>query len=124
MSYYSQQFVDDRKKNLEERKTQVINQLKSFANQDPHQSTNFNADFPKYGDEEDDNAAEVAAFEGSLFLEKTLETSLEMINKALAKIGDGTYGQCEKCGEYITEERLIAMPTATRCTNNNCKRTK
>lgn len=124
MSYYSPQFLEERRNNLESRKIAVINQLKSFADPDPRQASNFNADFPKYGDDEDENAAEVAAYEGNLYLEETLETSLEMVNKAIDKIANGTYGLCEKCGSYINEERLIAMPTATRCANGNCKKNK
>jgi RNA polymerase-binding transcription factor DksA len=124
MSYYSPQFFEERKKDLEERKDKILNQLKSFTNADPHKFNNFNADFPNYGDDEDENAAEVATFEGNLYLEETLETSLEMINRALKKIEDGTYGLCEKCHSYISEGRLIAMPTATRCANGNCKKAK
>lgn len=122
MTNFSQQSLEEIKKDLNERKNKLVEQLKSFANPDPHQKGNFNSDFPKYGDDEDDNAAEVAAFEGNLHLEETFETSLEMINRALKKIEDGGYGLCEKCGLAIDEERLRAMPTATRCANKNCGR--
>lgn len=37
---------------------------------------------------------------------------LEEIDDALRRIDDGTYGQCERCGKPIDEERLKAMPTA------------
>jgi len=124
MSNYSQKFLEERRNDLKGRKVAILNQLKSFADPDPRQASNFNADFPKYGDDEDENAAEVAAFEGNLFLEETLETSLEMVEKAINKIANNTYGLCEKCGSYISEERLIAMPTATRCTNTNCKKNR
>ena len=33
------------------------------------------------------------------------------IDEALARIDDGTYGQCARCGKPIDEERLKAMPT-------------
>ena len=122
MTSYSKQFLEERKKDLEERKEKLIEQLKSFASQDPKQANNFNSGFPQFGDDEDENAAEVAAFEGNLHLEETFETSLEMINKAFKKIEDGTYGTCEKCSSQIDEERLTAMPTATRCANGNCKK--
>ena len=122
MAQFSEQFLNERKKDLEDRKAKLTSQLKSFAEQDPHQKKNFNTDFPQYGDDEDENAAEVAAFEGNLHLEETLETSLEMIDRALQKINDGSYGVCEKCGSVIDEGRLKVMPTATRCANKNCKR--
>jgi DnaK suppressor protein len=37
---------------------------------------------------------------------------IEDIDDALLRIDDGTYGQCERCGKPIDEERLKAMPTA------------
>jgi len=37
---------------------------------------------------------------------------LQEINHALEKIEKGTYGICEMSGELISDERLMAMPTA------------
>lgn len=37
------------------------------------------------------------------------------IDKALARIEDGTYGVCESCGEPIGKMRLMAFPRATLC---------
>jgi len=122
MAGYTKQFLEEQKKILEERKKKLLGQLKAFANQDPKQKENFTSGFPKFGDDEDDNAAEVAAFESNLYLEETLETSIEMVNKALKKIDDGSYGFCEKCGAKIDDGRLKAMPTATRCANGSCKK--
>lgn len=41
--------------------------------------------------------------------------TLEQINWALARIDEGTYGTCEECGADIPQERLVALPLATRC---------
>lgn len=40
---------------------------------------------------------------------------IRMINAALARIADGSYGICVACGEPISEERLEAVPHAPRC---------
>ena len=40
---------------------------------------------------------------------------LYQIDRALARIDDGTYGVCESCGEPIGKERLKFMPRATLC---------
>jgi len=114
-SNLSQAFLNNIKENLLERKAKLKAQLNTFAEKDPKQEDNYNSDFPEFGDKEDENAAEVAVFESNLSLEDTLEQSLEMINRALQKIKNGTYGLCEKCGEIINEERLKIMPTATKC---------
>lgn len=46
--------------------------------------------------------------------------TLEQIDRALARIENGTYGVCEDCGERIHTERLQALPFATQCVD--CKR--
>jgi len=40
---------------------------------------------------------------------------LDKINKALAKIEDGSFGTCEECGEEISIKRLEARPETTLC---------
>ena len=46
---------------------------------------------------------------------RTLESGLERIERALAKLGEGTYGTCDGCGAPIPEARLRAMPDSTLC---------
>ena len=53
-------------------------------------------------------------------LEENSEHVLKAIDAALAKIGAGTFGICETCGQPIAEERLMAIPYATQCID--CKR--
>ncbi len=40
---------------------------------------------------------------------------IDMIDKALARINDGSYGYCEITGERIGLKRLEIQPTATLC---------
>jgi len=40
---------------------------------------------------------------------------IRMIQAALKRIEDGTYGECVNCGEDIAEGRLDAVPHAARC---------
>lgn len=40
---------------------------------------------------------------------------LKKIDKALALIAEGTYGECDSCGNYIGYKRLSARPEATLC---------
>ena len=37
------------------------------------------------------------------------------MDAALARMRDGTYGECADCGEPIAPARLMAYPTAQRC---------
>jgi RNA polymerase-binding transcription factor len=45
---------------------------------------------------------------------------LREVVAALAKIEDGSFGSCERCGELIAEKRLDAVPFARYCIN--CQR--
>ena len=40
---------------------------------------------------------------------------IKKIKKALARIDNGTFGICEKCGEDISIKRLKARPVTTQC---------
>ncbi|WP_309649386.1 TraR/DksA C4-type zinc finger protein [Nocardioides sp.] len=40
---------------------------------------------------------------------------IAQIDRALARIDDGTYGVCESCGNAIGKMRLMAFPRATLC---------
>ena len=53
-------------------------------------------------------------------LEENAGHVLAAIDEALKKIDDGTFGVCARCGNAIAEERLEAMPYATKCID--CKR--
>jgi DnaK suppressor protein len=41
--------------------------------------------------------------------------TLNKITDALARLEQGTYGNCYECGEEIAEKRLRALPFAVRC---------
>ncbi len=40
---------------------------------------------------------------------------IRMIQAALGRVADGSFGECVACGESISEERLNAVPHAARC---------
>ncbi len=48
--------------------------------------------------------------ERELWLANDAKQRLALINKALARIENGTYGKCINCGKPIPEERLHALP--------------
>ena len=45
----------------------------------------------------------------------SLEVSLARIERALAKLDEGTHGTCDACGEPIAPGRLEAMPDSVLC---------
>jgi DnaK suppressor protein len=48
-------------------------------------------------------------------LAKDLQENLSDVAAALARLEEGSYGHCERCGKTIAEARLEAMPSARRC---------
>lgn len=45
---------------------------------------------------------------------------LKEVTEALQKIGEGSFGSCERCSQPIAEKRLEALPFARYCIN--CQR--
>jgi DnaK suppressor protein len=67
-------------------------------------------------DENFADSGQVAAEQGeNRVLVAQLRETLESVEKALAKLDDGTYGICETCKEPIAEARLEAMPSTAYC---------
>ena len=44
-----------------------------------------------------------------------LLVQLEELDRALAKLDEGTYGVCDRCGAAIPEGRIEVHPTAVLC---------
>jgi RNA polymerase-binding transcription factor DksA len=69
--------------------------------------------------EYDDNfadSAQVAAEMGeNRVLYDQLRRDLDDIEKALERMDEGTYGQCEVCNKQISAARLEVMPSTRRC---------
>jgi DnaK suppressor protein len=53
--------------------------------------------------------------ERDLSLVNNLRDLMERIDKALARIEEGTYGLCDRCGKPIEKLRLKALPYANLC---------
>lgn len=107
--------IEEIKKQLLERKEQIMNDLKDIAKTDDHESDGIAAKFPEYGDKADENAQEINEYTTNLATEKVLEKTIRDIDNALQRIEDGTYGTCKYCGQPIGEKRLLARPVASAC---------
>jgi DnaK suppressor protein len=46
---------------------------------------------------------------------RELDAMLQDVDRALAKVEEGTYGICDRCGRLIPEERLEARPWSVLC---------
>jgi RNA polymerase-binding transcription factor DksA len=63
----------------------------------------------------EDRAANVSAARGLEQLEQNERAELLIIQRALARLAEGSWGWCLACGRPISEARLRAIPEALRC---------
>ncbi|MFZ5364685.1 MAG: TraR/DksA family transcriptional regulator [Patescibacteria group bacterium] len=103
------------KSQLLEQKAHLENELAKFARPSANDPSDYQANFPNYGDDESENTSEVAAYDVNLSLEATLEKELRDVNKSLDRIAKGNYGICKYCQKEIEEARLLARPTSSAC---------
>ena len=68
-----------------------------------------------YGDSFADAGAVTAERTERLGLVDTLKRQLDEVEGALARIEEGTYGVCARCGKEIPAARLEARPESTLC---------
>lgn len=62
------------------------------------------------------DSAQVAAEQGeSRVLAAQLREQLDDVEAAIARLAEGTYGNCELCGNPIAADRLEAMPATRWC---------
>jgi len=71
-----------------------------------------------------DQATEVFEQARDLAVSQRLSLTLDLIDKALAKMQDGSYGTCEMCGQEIDPARLKALPYAVLCMSCQAKSEK
>jgi len=116
----SKKFIEQVEADLKDQQGKLETQLAELSTKNAHNPNDYNASFPNFGDSEDENAAEVTQFSNNLTLERTLESTLRDVKKALESIKAGKYGMCKYCGKEIDEKRLSARPTSSSCID--CKK--
>jgi len=107
------EFIEEMKKALQKEKKQLENKLNTIAHK---QGDDYQANFPDYGRNDEDNATEIADYQATSSTEKTLEDRLHTVQDALKRIDNNTYGITET-SDLIPENRLRANPAATTTIN-------
>ncbi len=109
------------KQQLLDEKARIEQELSQFAHRNPKVAATEGGPDSSAGDEEGENASEVAQLSDNLSLEDELEKAIRDIEGALKTIEAGTYGICKYCKQPIDERRLAARPTSSSCIQ--CKKT-
>ncbi len=100
-------FVEDARHMLLEQRTFRIDQLNRL---DTTSGTRSDLKFDAARDEVDATLRQAA------------QLVLALIDAALRRIEQGSYGRCHRCGDLMSLERLAALPTSTWC--GSCQHTE
>jgi DnaK suppressor protein len=104
------------RKLLEDEQSRVRNELASLQSADSGSSeSGETGELTDYDQHTGDAGTETFLRERDLAIEDSEQTVLRLIEVALQKIDDGTYGVCERCGEPIPAARLEAIPYTPYC---------
>lgn len=103
--------TDKFKELLLKRQKQVTHQLEELREDDPAKDIDRLTDNADIGTEAGEQERHVRT--DSLVRDQS--RALDKIKKALAKIGIGKFGICEKCGRPIDKARLEIYPSADLC---------
>jgi RNA polymerase-binding transcription factor DksA len=110
--FMTKEKLQEYKTKLEKEQRLILAEIKQ--NETP---TDFGSDIDHF-EEESDEAEEMG---NQLAVAQGLKGRLDDIEVALAKIQDGKYGICEKCGEEIEAEILDIDPESRLCKRDKLK---
>jgi DnaK suppressor protein len=96
------------KKSLEDSRKAIIENARKTMEEESNFDTD---DLPDEIDQASSEYAQSMAFR----LRDREKFLLKKIEKALARIEDGSFGMCERCEEPISMKRLEARPVTTLC---------
>jgi DnaK suppressor protein len=97
-------------KMLIEQKREILQKIQGKKSQLPEQTGDFI-----------DIAMDSLEYELSYIFEEREREKLQNIDEALARIKEGTYGECDECGDDIDLERLLALPFTRLCLDCKAK---
>ena len=100
--------IEEARRNLESRRTELTARQERVSRHTRHREDPLPQDFAE-------QAIELENGETLVALDQELASELKRIDHALARIEEGTYLQCESCGEEIGEKRLLALPYSVQC---------
>ncbi len=110
MPSISKQTLNNFKLYLEKEKKALEKRLNAIRREDPYSQVRVTTNASP-----DADAQEETGHERALALRQEATRLLSKVKMALSKIGVGTYGKCDRCGNDIDPARLARMPMATLC---------
>jgi len=113
--------TEDFRRRLEEERKRVVDAIENLHTENPGSL----ADETDESSYQDNHLGDIATATFDREMASTLEDNsnhvLAEIDAALQRIESGTYGVCERCGQPIDVDRLVALPWATLCIEDKRK---
>jgi DnaK suppressor protein len=110
-SYLDREFIAQQKQRLQELKAE-LERVRDGLEEDQRFRAEEEEDFTEH--DAGDMSQSLFTREVDATVEQQVERRLENVERALQKIGDGTYGLSDDSGEQIPKGRLEAVPEAVR----------
>jgi RNA polymerase-binding protein DksA len=104
--------LDELRSTLQSRAAQLREEIRQTLLKSDQEQYAMIAD--QVRDLEDDSFADLMVDVNLAEIDRDLE-ELRLIDAAMRRLGDGSYGHCEACGSPIELARLRAAPFASRC---------
>lgn len=107
--------IDDLGARLQEERDELQAQLSSIEEETFASTQSELAGDVGLDDESADAGTATFEREKDLSIEQNVRDLLDKIDRALARIAEGTYGLCEHCGKPIEKARIKALPYVDLC---------
>lgn len=104
--------LDELRSTMTARAKQLREEIRQTLLKSDHEQYTMIAD--QVRDLEDDSFADLMVDVNLAEIDRDLQ-ELRLIDGAILRMGDGSYGECDECGRPIDIERLRATPFASRC---------
>jgi DnaK suppressor protein len=112
---YTKKELDDLRSRLEEEHRQLQEQLTTIEEATFASSQSDVSGEVSFDDENADAGTFTFERERDLSIENNVRDLLRKIERALARMDDGTFGICSRCGKPIEKARLKALPYVDLC---------
>jgi len=110
-----QRTLKRQEKKLFEMRKEVLERISKLENKANENSINAPEGVEAFPSHPADIGTDEALRESSSYILEENYKQLRLIERALEKIKDGTYGICEVCGKKISKQRLEAIPYTRYC---------
>ena len=112
---YSKKELDDLRGRLQTERAELQDQLTTIEEQSFASTQSDISGEVSFDEENADAGTFTFERERDLSIENNVRDLLGKIDRALARMDDGTYGICSRCGKPIEKARLKALPYVDLC---------